>query len=133
MDSVVYLDGLVDPGSIGPLTAVLRVSSATTIGSVAIVPILADPTSDVNAAAPDGWTALHSAMANPGKTAATITQMLLDAGADVNATTNDGWTPLHAAAAYPGIHVVCADACALPYRAGSFGAVVARKDAIVRQ
>jgi hypothetical protein len=43
VDSVVYLDGLIDPGSVGPLTAVLRVSGPTTVGDVEIVPMLADP------------------------------------------------------------------------------------------
>jgi hypothetical protein len=43
VDSVVYLDGLIDASSVGPETAVLRVSSPTTVGTVEVVPILVDP------------------------------------------------------------------------------------------
>lgn len=43
IDSVVYLDGLIDPASVGPGTASLRVSVATVVGAVQIVPIHVDP------------------------------------------------------------------------------------------
>ena len=45
--SVVYMDGTVDPASIGPATAVLRVTTATTIGGVRIVPLRADPAAGI--------------------------------------------------------------------------------------
>jgi hypothetical protein len=43
VDSVVYMDGLVDAASVGKPTEVLRVSSPTTIGAIELDPILADP------------------------------------------------------------------------------------------
>ena len=43
VDSVVYMDGLIDSGSVGKPTEVLRVSSPTTVGAIEIVPILVEP------------------------------------------------------------------------------------------
>lgn len=45
--SVVYMDGKVDPGSIAGGTAVLRVTVATTVGGVRIVPVMTDPTAGI--------------------------------------------------------------------------------------
>jgi hypothetical protein len=40
--SVVYLDGSVDPATVGPETAVLRVSVSEVVGAVRLVPVEAD-------------------------------------------------------------------------------------------
>jgi hypothetical protein len=40
--SVVYLDGSVDPATVGPETAVLRVSGPVIVGAVRLVPVVAD-------------------------------------------------------------------------------------------
>jgi len=40
--SVVYLDGRVDPATVDPETAVLRVSEPVVVGAVRIVPVEAD-------------------------------------------------------------------------------------------
>jgi hypothetical protein len=47
VDSVVYMDGKVDPASIGSSTAVLRVTTATTVGTVRIIPLETDPTAGI--------------------------------------------------------------------------------------
>jgi hypothetical protein len=47
IDSVVYMDGVVDPASIGTPTAVLRVTTATTVGRVRIVPLKTDPAAGI--------------------------------------------------------------------------------------
>jgi SAM-dependent methyltransferase len=51
--------------------------------------------------------------------------ILRAAGAGVDAVELDPGTAEHAARTYPGIRVVRADACSLPYRAGTFDAIVA--------
>ena len=43
VDSVVYMDGRVDPAGVGHATAVLRVTTPTTVGAVRIVPLSTDP------------------------------------------------------------------------------------------
>jgi hypothetical protein len=45
--SVVYMDGTIDPASIGSSTAVLRVTTATTVDGVRIVPVKTDPTEGI--------------------------------------------------------------------------------------
>jgi hypothetical protein len=47
VDSVVYMDGQVDPASVGPTTAALRVTTPTTVGGVRIVPLMTDPTAEI--------------------------------------------------------------------------------------
>ncbi len=54
---------------------------------------------NVNEAAPDGWTALHSAAACSGADSPALVKLLLDSGAAVDARTADGKTPLMVAAA----------------------------------
>lgn len=68
-------------------------------GSLSTVQTLIHDGANVNAAASDGWTPLHSAASCVYWDAPKIVQELLNAGANINATTTDGWTPLHAAAA----------------------------------
>lgn len=45
--SVVYMDGKIEPASIGSSTAVLRVTTATTVDGVRIVPVRTDPTAEI--------------------------------------------------------------------------------------
>lgn len=45
--SVVYMDGKIDPGSVSSATAVLRVTAATTVGGVRIVPVKTDPAAGI--------------------------------------------------------------------------------------
>jgi hypothetical protein len=45
--SVVYMDGKIDPGSVGSGTAALRVTVPTTVGGVRIVPVKTDPTAGI--------------------------------------------------------------------------------------
>jgi len=45
--SVVYMDGKIDPGSVGSGTAVLRVTAPTTVGGVRIVPVKTDPAAGI--------------------------------------------------------------------------------------
>jgi hypothetical protein len=45
--SVVYMDGKVDPASVGLSTAVLRVTVATTVGEMRIVPVMTDATAGI--------------------------------------------------------------------------------------
>lgn len=47
IDSIVYMDGRVDPASVGPGTAVMRVTTATTVGGVRIVPLETDPAAGI--------------------------------------------------------------------------------------
>ena len=59
----------------------------------AIISMLLDAGSDLEAQTKNGRTPLHMAAIN--NTVATIMTTLIDAGADVNARADRGFTPLH--------------------------------------